>query len=68
MIVIIGIVFAGFLLVASMEKSLKYSSDITISNVDLSMIEDGVYTGSYEQFLVAAEVKVTITNHVIRAY
>ena len=40
-------------------------SAIIISNVDLSIIPDGTYTGSYKVFPVAADVKVIVENHKI---
>ncbi|MFZ5967246.1 MAG: FMN-binding protein [Bacillota bacterium] len=43
----------------------KKISEIAISNVDLSKVADGAYTGSYKVFPVAAEVKVTVTDHKI---
>lgn len=39
--------------------------NITISNIDVSKLADGIYTGSYEIMWVAAEVKVTVNNHKI---
>ncbi len=38
---------------------------ITVSDVDFSKVEDGVYSGSYKLFPVEAEVKVTVKNHEI---
>lgn len=43
----------------------KQVNEITISNVNLSKVVDGTYTGSYEVLWVAAEVKVTVKNHKI---
>jgi uncharacterized protein with FMN-binding domain len=43
----------------------KQVEEITISNVNLSKVEDGTYTGSYEVLWVAAEVKVNVKNHKI---
>ncbi|MHB1392235.1 MAG: FMN-binding protein [Clostridia bacterium] len=61
-------VFIGLVLVimgakAYIESNLEALADQTISNVDLSKAEDGVYVGSYKAFPVAAEVEVTISNH-----
>ena len=39
--------------------------DVAVSNVDLAKIEDGTYTGTYKVFPVAAEVKVSLKNHII---
>lgn len=41
----------------------KQVAEITISDVKLSEVADGVHTGSYEVLWVAAEVKVTVKNH-----
>lgn len=41
--------------------------EITIGEVDLSTIPDGVYTGSAEAVWVGATVEVTISNHQITA-
>ncbi|HWR61634.1 MAG TPA: FMN-binding protein [Clostridia bacterium] len=43
----------------------KQVADITISDVDLSGIADGTYTGGYEVVWVAAEVRVTVKDHKI---
>lgn len=51
--------------VKRMEKSLELLTRMTISDVDLSKIPDGTYTGSYEVFPVSAEVKVTVAGHKI---
>ena len=40
-------------------------ADISISNVDLSKIPDGSYLGSYDAIMVAAEVRVDVSNHTI---
>jgi len=40
-------------------------ADISISNVDLSKIPDGSYFGSYDAIMVAAEVRVDVSNHAI---
>ena len=50
---------------AYIEVSLKELTSLSISNVDLSKAQDGVYSGSYKVFPVAAEVEVTINNHKI---
>lgn len=41
--------------------------EITIGEVDLSTIPDGVYTGSEETVWVGATVEVTVSNHQITA-
>ena len=64
MIVIVG----GYLGVKSyndLKTYRKQVADITVSNVNVSEIADGTYTGSYDVLWVAAEVKVTVKNHKI---
>ncbi len=38
------------------------TSSLTISNIDLSKVKDGVYIGKYDAKLVAAKTKVTVKN------
>ncbi len=64
-IVIIGVFLATAGIKPYLEKNLDQLANSTISDVDLSRIEDGVYVGSYKVFPVAAEVKVTVNNHII---
>ena len=66
LILVIGISLAILGTKAYIEASLERLADLNISNVDLSKIEDGVYSGSYKVFPVAAEVEVTINNHRIK--
>ena len=39
--------------------------DLPVSDVDLSAIADGTYTGEYSQFPVIAAVEVTVKGHKI---
>lgn len=43
----------------------KQVAALTISNIDLSKIQDGDYSGSYKIFPVEVEVKVTVKDHKI---
>ncbi|SCZ00904.1 FMN-binding protein [Alkaliphilus peptidifermentans] len=45
----------------------KQVSNITISNVDLSNIPDGIYAGSYEIIWVAVDVEVVVKNNSINS-
>ncbi|MDD2489819.1 MAG: FMN-binding protein [Bacilli bacterium] len=40
-------------------------SDLTINNVDLELIPNGTYGGSYNIFPVSVKVEVTVIEHVI---
>lgn len=55
--------FFGIKSYAELKKYQKQVEDINISEVDLSKVPDGTYTGSCEVIWVAAEVKVTVKDH-----
>jgi uncharacterized protein with FMN-binding domain len=61
---VIGLYFAGNY-IYQLQEYKKRIADISITNVDLSKIPDGSYTGSYDAIMVAAKVKVDISNHTI---
>ena len=69
--IVLFLIAGGFLgikdFLTRAEANLASLSDIGIARIDLSSIEDGVYTGSYSAFPVSAEVSVTVKNHVIAA-
>ena len=69
-LVVLAIVIIGAIIGISVFKSYiddfdKKISVITITNVDLTTVPDGIYTGSYKVFPVAAEVEVAVKNHKI---
>jgi len=64
-IIIAGIALAGAVAKARIERNLDRLADLAINDVDLAKVSDGVYTGSYKAFPVAATVKVTVSDHVI---
>jgi Uncharacterized protein conserved in bacteria len=43
----------------------KRIAAISISNVDLSKIPDGSYVGSYDAIMIAARVRVDVSDHAI---
>lgn len=60
--------FAGIkVLFASIETNLVGLKDLSYSNIDISNIKDGIYSGSYKAFPIAAEVKVSVNDHKIEA-
>lgn len=61
-IIIIGAVIS-FSYIDSNHK--KQIDNMVISNVDITKIADGTYTGNCEVFPVSVEVKVTVKNHKI---
>lgn len=60
---IIGIMGAK----AAIETNLEKLACSDVYDVDLSKVDDGVYTGSYKVFPIAVEVEVTINVHRITA-
>jgi len=65
LIVIIGALLAVWGTMAYLQTNLEQLSDLTIVNVDISKMKDGIYVGNYKSFPVAAVVNVTISNHTI---
>lgn len=59
-----GIYFAANYMYQLSEYKKRIAS-ISISNVDLSKIPDGSYTGSYNAIMIAAKVQVDVSNHSI---
>lgn len=56
-LIVVMVVYSFF----GMQKTLR----LDIENVDLSQIQDGVYTGSYECYRWSNNVSVTVKNHQI---
>lgn len=57
------LIIGGILFFQSMEKGINDLIELEIEDIDLSLIEDGDYTGSYQQLPVSVEVIVTVVNH-----
>lgn len=64
---IAGAAIAGSLYFKSIQKNLDQMAGTEISNVDLTKVPDGRYIGDCAAFPVAAEVAVTVKDHVITA-
>lgn len=45
------------------DRMVRVFAAAEVAPVDLARIDDGVYTGSFGEFLVSAEVEVTVENH-----
>ena len=72
LLVVLAVVIAGAitglgLIRAKMSDIERQLEGITISDVNLAQVEDGVYTGSHSVFPVSAEVRVTVRDHTITA-
>jgi uncharacterized protein with FMN-binding domain len=57
---------AGVIWFKDIQSNLDALEETAISEVDLSTIPDGVYAGSYSEFPVSAEVRVTVSGHAIK--
>jgi len=64
-VVILGVVVYGGKYLISVQKYKQTVKDIAISNVNLSKISNGTYTGSCDALFVAAKVSVTVKYHKI---
>lgn len=72
-LLIIGAVILSFILIAGITFKVKYNkmkktTEAAFNNlqsIDLTKFSDGIYEGSYKNFLVKADVDVTIKNHTI---
>ncbi|HHV94955.1 MAG TPA: FMN-binding protein [Clostridiaceae bacterium] len=64
-IIVVGIIAAVIGIKSNLKKSMEELAKITISDVDLSQLENGSYTGSYKTGLVSAKVKVKVNDHKI---
>lgn len=62
--IIIVILVVGLLFVMVKDRELR---KVVISEVDLSRVPDGVYTGSFKSWRMTNEVEVTIKDHKIVA-
>lgn len=71
-LVVVAVVIAGIGIGIAVIKSKvagleRQFAGITVSEVELAGIADGIYSGSCAMFPVSAEVKVTVKDHVITA-
>jgi len=62
-IVLVGLISAGILAVNSIEKGLADLVETEIEDVDLSMVQDGDYEGSYTRLPISVKVLVKIEDH-----
>ncbi|MBI4857551.1 MAG: FMN-binding protein [Acetobacterium woodii] len=65
-ILVIGIFF-GICYLSDVNNYKKVVAGITIADIDLSKIPDGVYDGSYDVGYIAAKVKVAVTDGTIHS-
>ncbi|MGI5840051.1 MAG: FMN-binding protein [bacterium] len=54
---------AGVIVKVRLENNLTELAGMALTEIDLTKISDGVYSGSYKVFPVAAQVRVTVAGH-----
>jgi len=64
-IIILSIIIIGSIAYNRINKNLQTLEDIKVSTIDLGLLEDGVYKGSYAVFPVKVKVEVDIKDHKI---
>ncbi len=72
-LLIVGAVILSIVLIAGITFKIKYNkmkktTELAYNNlqsIDLTKFSDGIYEGGYKNFLVRADVDVTIKNHTI---
>jgi len=64
-ILVVGIFF-GACYLSDVNNYKKAVADITIADIDLSQIPDGVYDGSYDVGYIAVKVEVVVANGAIK--
>lgn len=57
----------GYIIISGMQKNIDVLNSIEVNDVDLSLISDGTYLGSYEVLPISVEVSVTVKDHKITA-
>ena len=61
--VLVVLIVGGVIAFSVIDKNLEALKGMEIADIDLSEVEDGVYTGSYTCFPVSAEVEVKVRSH-----
>ena len=65
-LLVVGLIIGGMTgFLFWMTRGLEEGENLEISLIDLSLVEDGVYTGRHVAGRWTTEIKVTVENHVI---
>lgn len=64
--IIAGIAITAKIVIGNMESDLEELKYLEIEEVDLSTINDGIYSGEYSVLPVSAKVRVTVEDHLIK--
>lgn len=64
-LIITVISISSLIAINSIENSLKQLSTARVDSIDLSILENGEYKGSYSSFPISVEVTVNVQDHKI---
>lgn len=64
---LLGVLVIGFSMVFYLSKDLNSTTKLTLEPIDLSVLADGVYQGTFEHGRFSNQVKVTVQNQKIVA-
>lgn len=67
LIAVAGVVLAAKTALNKMESNLEGLMQLDVTDVELTLIADGAYTGEYSALPVSAKVNVTIKDHRIES-
>lgn len=62
---IAGVSFLSIKYIIDLQKYKNVVESISINNVDLTTLDDGTYSGSFDALKISADVSVHINNHKI---
>ncbi len=65
MVILISLVFGAFLIFVNVSSRLDEVSNVVIDDVNLSMIDDGIYNGESDVSPVYIDINVEVVNHEI---
>jgi uncharacterized protein with FMN-binding domain len=66
-IILLVIGIASLIIINQIEKNLEEVMAIEITDIDLSLMSDGTYEGSYKATPIEVEVRVVVEDHVIQS-
>jgi len=65
-VILLLMIGGGVMIYRLNNMAYKFKSDLAkVSNLDLSTVKDGVYNGSYGDFVVSVNLEVTVKKHKI---
>jgi uncharacterized protein with FMN-binding domain len=65
LVIILLLVIVGFSVYYVIQRNLEQLENIKIGPMDLSDVEDGVYSGKYKVLPISVTVQVSVTDHKI---